>query len=283
MTTETTLKRAVMYCRVSTAKQVNKDVAPDGYSLPAQQEACMRKAEQLGAEVVEVYMDRGESAKTADRPQFQRMLARLKAERDVDYVIVDKIDRLARNRRDDANTLFEMKLAGAQLISVKENIDDTPTGGLVHGILATISEWESRNNAVRALSGMEQKAKVGGTPVRAPIGYLNARRRVDGRNVASVNVDPDRAPHVQWAFEAFASGEWSVSALADALTDRGLTSVPRGNRVAAPLARSYVHTMRRSSSRSKGSCVNTAPAARSVAYTTTTSRAVSSAPVAVRA
>jgi hypothetical protein len=41
--------------------------SPDGYSLPAQREACERKAEQLDAEVVETFIDRGESAKTADR------------------------------------------------------------------------------------------------------------------------------------------------------------------------------------------------------------------------
>jgi len=71
-------KRAVIYLRVSTAKQVGKDDDPDGYSLPAQEEACRRKAETLDAEVVEVFVDRGESAKTADRRAFQRMLAFVK-------------------------------------------------------------------------------------------------------------------------------------------------------------------------------------------------------------
>ena len=45
-------------------------------------------------------MDKGESARSADRPELQRMLAYL-AEQPVDYVIVHKIDRLARNRLDD--------------------------------------------------------------------------------------------------------------------------------------------------------------------------------------
>jgi site-specific DNA recombinase len=55
-------RRAVVYLRVSTNKQADKDTDPEGYSLPAQREACYRKAEQLGAEVVDEYMDRGESA-----------------------------------------------------------------------------------------------------------------------------------------------------------------------------------------------------------------------------
>lgn len=39
------------------------------------------------------------------------MLARIKTSRDVDFVIVDKVNRFARNRRDDANVLFELRAA----------------------------------------------------------------------------------------------------------------------------------------------------------------------------
>ena len=66
--------RAVLYLRVSTAKQAKTDLDPEGLSLPAQRESCIRKAEELGAEVVDEYVDRGESAKTVDRPQFRLSL-----------------------------------------------------------------------------------------------------------------------------------------------------------------------------------------------------------------
>ncbi len=233
-------KRAAIYLRVSTAKQAGKDDDPDGYSLPAQKEACYRKAEALGAEVVGEYVDRGESAKTADRREFQRMLSRIQTERDVDYVILDKIDRFARNRRDDANILFELRMAGAQLVSVKENIDETPAGQLLHAVMAGIAEFYSRNLATEALKGMTQKAKVGGTPGRAPIGYLNTRRRVDGREVRTVTVDPERAPLVQWAFEAYASGEWTIRTLTDALGDKGLRALPHGGKLPGPVQPSHV-------------------------------------------
>lgn len=58
--------------------------------------------------------------------------AYVKEHGDIDYVTLDKVDRFARNRRDDANILFELRTAGAQLISVKENIDETPAGQLLH-------------------------------------------------------------------------------------------------------------------------------------------------------
>jgi len=242
LSSETGLKRAVIYIRVSTSKQAETDFDPDGLSLPAQREACLRKAHELGAEVVEEYMDRGESAKTADRPQFQAMIRRVTQQRDVDFVILDKINRFARNRRDDANVLFDLKRAGAALISVKENIDDSPAGKLMHGILATLAEFESANNGTEALKGMTQKAQVGGTPGRAPIGYRNIRIPKSGSKfgMATVEVDTDRAPHIRWAFEQYATGEWTTQAIADELETRGVRSTQKGDRVPRPLTKARV-------------------------------------------
>ena len=121
------MKTAVIYLRVSTKEQAERDADPEGYSIPAQREACRRKAVQLGAAVIEEYVDCGESAKTADRPALRQLLARLQRG-DVTHVIVHKVDRLARSRADDVTIGFALKAAGAQLVSVTENIDDTPSG-----------------------------------------------------------------------------------------------------------------------------------------------------------
>jgi hypothetical protein len=47
------LSRAVIYLRVSSARQVGRDDDPDGISIPAQRVACHRKAEQLGLTIVD--------------------------------------------------------------------------------------------------------------------------------------------------------------------------------------------------------------------------------------
>ncbi len=230
-----TSRRAVIYLRVSTSKQADKDFDPEGYSLPAQREACQRKAEALDAEVVEEYLDRGESARTADRPNFQAMIERIKTKQDVDYVIVDKLDRFARNRRDDANILFDLRMAGANLVSVKENVDETPAGQLLHAILAGINEFYSRNNGTETIKGMRQKVQVGGTPYRAPLGYLNARKVVTGREIRIITFDQERAPLIRAAFELYATGEWTLQALLDELTARGLRTRPPGERPVKPV------------------------------------------------
>src|SRR4051812_22974399 len=83
--------RAVIYLRVSTLEQAATDYGDDGYSLQAQADACRRAAERLGADVVDEYVDRGKSARSADRPQLQAMLHRIAEQRDVDMVIVHKV------------------------------------------------------------------------------------------------------------------------------------------------------------------------------------------------
>ncbi len=184
-------KRAVVYLRVSTAAQADRDYNAEGFSIPAQREACLRTAEQLSATVVDEYVDRGESARSSARPALQAMLSRIRLAKDIDYVIVHKVDRLARSREDDVAIGLSLRQAGAALVSATENIDDTPSGKLMHGIMATIAEFYSANLANEARKGMRQKAKSGGTPGMAPFGYLNVRERTpEGRDVKTVAVDP---------------------------------------------------------------------------------------------
>jgi site-specific DNA recombinase len=237
------MKRAAIYLRVSTAAQATRGREPEGYSIPAQREACQAKAAELDAEVVAEYTDRGESAKTADRPQLKELLARLEAERDLDYVIVHKVDRLARNRYDDATITYALHEAGVELVSVTENIDRTPVGRFMHAIVAANAEFYSANLAAEAKKGLVQKAKTGGTPTRAPIGYLNVRKVIEGRELRTVEVDPERAPHIRWAFAAYGSGAYTLDTLGAALTERGLRTRPTAKKLEKPLSRSQLAAM----------------------------------------
>jgi site-specific DNA recombinase len=223
--TKTDLKRAVIYLRVSSSQQADKDFDAEGFSIPAQREACRREADKLDAEVVDEYTDRGESAKTANRPALRAMLDQLEGN-GADYVIVHKVDRLARNRADDVEIVMAIRKAGAQVVSVTENIDETPSGLLLHGIMSSIAEFYSRNLAAEVMKGTTQKAQHGGTPYRAPIGYLPSRLMVDGREVRTVVLDPERAPLVREAFTLYASGDYSLSELAAIMGERGLRSRP---------------------------------------------------------
>ena len=218
-------KVAVSYLRVSTRDQAYKGGEAEGFSIPAQREANRHKAAALGAIVVKEFVDRGESAKTTQRPELQNMLEYV-AENEVDYVIVHKVDRLARNREDDVEINRALGQAGVQLVSTTESIDQTPSGMLLHGIMSSIAEFYSRNLANEVIKGMTQKAQGGGTISKAPLGYRNIRTSdSEGREVRTVAIDEERAPLIKVAFELYATGQWTVASLADHLADRGLSTV----------------------------------------------------------
>jgi site-specific DNA recombinase len=227
--------KAVIYLRVSTKEQ-----AEEGYSIPAQAEACRRFIAEKGWEVADEYVDRGESARSADRPQLQALLARLAEDRSIEALVVHKLDRLARNLEDHAAVRAALRKAGVQLHSVTETLEDSASGKLVEGILASIAEFYSANLGQEIRKGMDQKAAQGGWPVRAPFGYRNVRR--DGprrRGESALEPDP-QAPLVTSAFERYATGSLSLATLTEQLAERGLR-----NRLGNPPGVSAIHRMLR--------------------------------------
>ena len=88
---------AVIYARYSSDSQREA-------SIEGQLRDCKDYAEKNGITVVGTYIDRAYSAKTDDRPDFQRMI-KDSAKKIFDVVLVWKLDRFARNRY-DAVTVF---------------------------------------------------------------------------------------------------------------------------------------------------------------------------------
>ncbi|MBT9605902.1 recombinase family protein [Microbacterium sp.] len=237
-------KRAVVYLRVSTPSQVNTDYDPEGISLPAQRKSCYRKAEQLGITIIEEYIEPGRSAREmTKRVAFQQMLDRIRTERDVDYVILYKLSRMARNRFDDAIVGAELKKRGVTLISATEAIDETPVGQLMHGILAAFNEFRSAEEGADIAYKMGEKAKKGGTLGKAPVGYINTIDRVDGRDIRAVAIDEERAPLIRLAFEMYAAGDATLEDIANELTDRGLRTRATQRRPAGPISVSKIHQL----------------------------------------
>ncbi|OGM26862.1 hypothetical protein A3D00_03165 [Candidatus Woesebacteria bacterium RIFCSPHIGHO2_02_FULL_38_9] len=99
-------KTCYIYCRVSTDEQ-----AKEGYSVDNQKRACSEYAKSNGYDVKAIFTDEGESARTTNRPEFQRMLGALK-NKPVDALIAYKIDRICRNVADFANLRKELKKYG---------------------------------------------------------------------------------------------------------------------------------------------------------------------------
>jgi site-specific DNA recombinase len=216
-----TTKKAFVYLRVSTVKQIRADSA-EGLSLPVQREACRRKADELGAEIVGEYIER-QSAKSAAKMEKQKlMLTDLRARGDVDYVITLKVERFSRNRFDEAIVGQALDELGVQLASATESIDNTPSGKFQRGILATAAQYDNDIRAERTKMALVRKAQLGGTPYRALPGYRNLQQMVAGRRFSTIEVDETNGPLMTTAFCRYALGDISLVTLADEMEALGL-------------------------------------------------------------
>jgi site-specific DNA recombinase len=155
-----------------------------------------------------------ESAGKAGRKRFSEMVAYLSANRHVKVVVAHKLDRLYRNFRDQI-TLEDL---GVRARYVVGDIPDTPQGELLRDVNLSVAKFYLGNLREEVRKGMDEKVAQGGWPHMAPTGYLNDRK------TRSLAVDPVAAPLVRFAFERYASGEVSLSMLADELSAKGFRS-----------------------------------------------------------
>ncbi|TBL69782.1 recombinase family protein [Paenibacillus thalictri] len=159
----------VIYLRVSSEQQAEKQL-----SIPAQREALQKFAEERGWRIVDEFVDEARSAKTADRPDFQRMIADAqKTDRTFQAVLVHKFDRFSRSREDHVVYKALLKKLGVFVFSATEPTEpETPHGVLLEGMLEVISEWYNVNLKFETLKGMRENAEQGfHCGGRAPFGY----------------------------------------------------------------------------------------------------------------
>src|SRR5207245_1064404 len=107
---------AVLYTRVSTAEQAKQQ-----YNLPAQEKKLRDYCQQQNLRVLRLFIDRGESARTADRPEFQKMLAYCRGHRGkISQLIVADLSRLARIVMVQATTLATLQQLRTSLHSIDQ-------------------------------------------------------------------------------------------------------------------------------------------------------------------
>ena len=118
---------AVIYARYSSDSQREE-------SIEGQLRECREYAERNNMTIVGTYIDRALSAKTADRPEFQRMI-KDSAKELFEIVLVWKLDRFSRDRYDSAHYKHILKKNGVKVISAKEHISEGPEGIILEAML----------------------------------------------------------------------------------------------------------------------------------------------------
>ncbi|MEL5990650.1 recombinase family protein [Microbacterium phosphatis] len=234
---------AISYLRVSTTRQLNTaaDLDEDGNSIATQREWAIRKARELGVPILREFVEPGQSAQTIDkRPEFKKLLRFVDANPDVRYVVIYMRSRVFRNHLDAAITKRQLRDKGVELISAKENFGDGYMGDAMEAITDVVNELLVRMSGEDIRIKMAHKVERGGSVGRAKLGYLNVRKDFDGRLVNTIDVDPVRAPLIVWAFEQYATNQFSITQLQMMLEDQGLTTRQSSKRAAKPLSSSQL-------------------------------------------
>ena len=212
--------KVVIYTRVSTKEQLQ------GGSLATQLRTCMTYAMHHCYEVARVFQEEGESAKTADRTELQKMLAYCKEHAgEIDGVVVFAVDRFSRNMEDFVSLRKELERHEIRLLLATREVEDTPEGEFVMNMDAALAQLDNARRAVRTVVGMRDAAEEGKWVHQAPLGYLDACKTGRG----SISPDPERAPLVREAWCLIDAGYSEAEALR-MVTAKGLTN-KRGKEV----------------------------------------------------
>lgn len=219
---------AVIYARYSSDNQREE-------SIEGQLRECNAFAEKNGMQVVGTYIDRAYSARTDNRPDFQRMIKDSSSKK-FEVIIVWKLDRFARNRYDSAHHKAALRKNGVKVVSATERISEGSEGILMEAVLEGMAEYYSAELSEKVVRGLKEnalKCKFNGGTI--PLGYT-----IDSEH--HFQIDPITAPAVLEAFKHYAEGD-SMTDVVKEMNAKGLQSV-FGGKISVNMVNRMFHNRR---------------------------------------
>ncbi|MFA2810203.1 recombinase family protein [Bacillus mycoides] len=185
------LTKAAIYIRVSTQEQV------ENYSIEVQRERIRAFCKAKNWDVYDEYIDGGYSGSNLERPGIKKLMTNLK---NIDAVVVLKLDRLSRSQRDTLELIEEHFLKNnVDFVSITETLDtSTPFGKAMIGILSVFAQLERETIAERMRMGHIKRAENG---LRGnggdydPSGYT--------RENGYLIIKTDEAKHIKRVFDLY--------------------------------------------------------------------------------
>ena len=209
--------KVALYARVSSEQQAESEL-----SIAAQLKALKSYAERNGWTIYKEFIDEAESARTANRPAFQEMIAYAKRKEHLfSIILVWKYSRFARNREDAAIYKSLLRKHGVNVISINEPVDDSPSGKLLEGMIEVIDEFYSANLSVDTVRGLRENAERGFKNGSMPIGY-KAKKVADGNNQRT-KLEPEDlfSPIIKRMFQMSIEGK-GIKEIVKVLNSEGL-------------------------------------------------------------
>lgn len=211
-----------------------KEQVDEGNSLSSQEKICREYALKQGFEIDQIFIEKGESAKTIDRTELQNLLKYCSVmKNNISGVIVHKIDRLSRSTADYHEIRILLKRYGINIFSTTEFFEDTPAGRFMENIIANVAQFDNDVRTERSMGGMRDAMREGRYVWMAPIGYINTK--TGGKSTIAPN---EKAPLIKRLFEEIAKNHYPMEEIRKMIFHEGLAK-----KEGKPLARSYFYTL----------------------------------------
>ena len=202
------MNRAVIYARFSNGPRQTEQ------SIEGQVADCTSFANANNLTVVGIYADKHISGTSVEgRTEFLRMVSDAKKGM-FDAVIVWKVDRFGRDRRDIAVYKHQLKAAGVSLYYAAESIPEGPEGILLESLMEGLAEYYSADLRQKVERGMKESLKKGQYPGKLPIGYKKDQNK-------QPIIDQENAEIVRRIFDMHCNGH-STTEISRNLTKNGI-------------------------------------------------------------
>ncbi len=202
-----------IYARQSVDKE-------DSISIESQIELCLRE---VGNNQHKVFRDKGYSGKNTERPDFQEMMAEVRAG-GVSRIIVYRLDRISRSVLDFANVISELQKYGVEFVSITERFDtSTPIGKAMLMIVMVFAQLERETIQQRVIDAYRSRSRkgfyMGG---RVPYGYELENIVMDGIKTCMYRPIPEQIQIVRLIFALYSQPQVSFADVIKYLSTHGI-------------------------------------------------------------
>lgn len=207
-------ERVAIYCRVSSEDQVL-----NGHSLDEQEDRLRKLCEYKEYKIVDIYIDKGISAKDTNRPQFQRMFNDVRSGR-INRIVAYKLDRVTRSIADLEKLVQFLEEHKCSLECAVEEINTSNANGRFFvRMLTVLSQLEIERCSERTIMGLDGSLKAKHTPA-CPYGYMKDKKKLI--------INEETAPTIRRIFNDYIKGV-SACRIAKDMTEENIGSKTWGS------------------------------------------------------
>lgn len=199
----------ILYLRYSSQNQ-------NEFSIEGQRDACLEYCARKNYNVIGEYVDRAQSAKTDNRPEFKRMI-KDSNKGDFDAVIVYRFDRFARNRLDSRNYKSLLQKNNVAVLSALEELPQDASSIIFEGLLESMAEYYSVELGQKVLRGMKTNASKfyyngGSVPLGLKLEVAEVLQSSGkSKQKKKFVIDDEKAPIIKTIFNKFDKGETMIN------------------------------------------------------------------------